>query len=70
MTLNIGPLSLDSLLTRVHKMLLPSVKPGVAFCKSIITGGKDWVLGDMHRFQQILTNVVTNAIKVTSMFCS
>jgi CheY-like chemotaxis protein len=30
------------------------------------TGDKDWVLGDSHRMQQILTNVITNAIKYTA----
>lgn len=65
MTLNVGPISLPNLLDRVHKMLLPSVKPGVAFSKEICTSGKDWVLGDEHRIQQVLTNVITNAIKYT-----
>ena len=46
-------------------MLLPSVRPGVQFLKICKTKGKDWVLGDAHRIQQVMTNVVTNAIKYT-----
>lgn len=65
MALKLVPMSLTALINGVHKMLLPSVKSGVAFIKHVDTGGRDWVLGDEHRFQQIFTNVVTNAIKYT-----
>jgi nitrogen-specific signal transduction histidine kinase/ActR/RegA family two-component response regulator len=66
MTLSRSPISLRKLLHGVHKMLLPSCRPGVQFlkvCKT--TRSNDWVLGDAHRIQQVMTNVVTNAIKYT-----
>ncbi|KAG7340030.1 PAS domain S-box containing protein [Nitzschia inconspicua] len=66
MQLNQVPISLRQILNNVHKMLEPSVRPGVEFRKVIdIPKGKSWVLGDSHRIQQVLTNVVTNAIKYT-----
>uniref|UniRef100_A0A7S1Z0V2 histidine kinase n=1 Tax=Ditylum brightwellii TaxID=49249 RepID=A0A7S1Z0V2_9STRA len=67
MTLNSTPISLEAILISVHKMLLPSVRPGVDFIKICKTGQKkNWVLGDSHRIQQVMTNVVTNAIKYTT----
>jgi CheY-like chemotaxis protein len=65
MTLNVVPISLEALIDGVHAMLLPSVRSGVEFTKSVHVGGRDWVLGDQHRIQQVLTNVVTNSIKYT-----
>lgn len=66
MTLTSTPISLNELLNSVHKMLLPSVRPGVEFICKCQSGRKDWVLGDSHRIQQVLTNVITNAIKYTT----
>jgi CheY-like chemotaxis protein len=41
------------------------VKPNVEFRTICATDGRDWVLGDSHRIQQVMTNVITNAIKYT-----
>ena len=67
MILNKQPLSLKALLERVFNMLLASVRPGVKMVIVCETGEKDWVLGDSHRIQQVLTNVITNAIKYTTV---
>jgi signal transduction histidine kinase len=61
MILKATPISLKELMQSVHKMLMPSVRPGVAFINASITEGPDWAVGDSHRMQQVLTNVVTNA---------
>jgi len=66
MKLNSMPISLTSMLDGVYKMLLPSVRPNVKLSIDSRIGNKIWVLGDSHRIQQVLTNVVTNAIKYTT----
>jgi len=66
MTLSLAPIYLGDTLDRVYKMLLPSVRPGVSFRVQYKAGDKGWVLGDTHRIQQVMTNVVTNAIKYTT----
>ena len=65
MSLASRPISLTGTVENVYSMLLPSVKPGVEFKVFADTYGHDWVLGDEHRLQQVLTNVATNAIKYT-----
>lgn len=65
MKLTNAPMSLRALLSGVHGMLLPSIKPGVKFNAECHTAGRDWVIGDEHRMQQMLTNVITHAIKYT-----
>jgi signal transduction histidine kinase len=61
MILKSTPISLKDLMKSVHKMLKPSVRPAVTFINESITEGPEWALGDSHRMQQVLTNVVTNA---------
>jgi signal transduction histidine kinase len=61
MILKSTPISLTELMQSVHKMLTPSVRPGVDFINASITEGPHWAMGDSHRMQQVLTNVVTNA---------
>ena len=61
MVLQSAPISLKGLMKSVHMMLKPSVRSGVAFIDESLCNGPEWALGDAHRMQQVLTNVVTNA---------
>jgi CheY-like chemotaxis protein/nitrogen-specific signal transduction histidine kinase len=64
-TLASAPMSLRALLSEIHKVLLPSVKPGVLFKVVCHITERDWVFGDSRRLRQILFNVTANAIKYT-----
>lgn len=66
MRIRAKPLSLSNLLDNTHTMMKFSVRPGVKFSTvKHLPPSKTWVLGDEHRIQQVLTNVITNAIKYT-----
>lgn len=67
MALHPNPLDLKGLLSDVHAMLLPSVRAGVEFrCVVDMENTSNWVLGDAHRLQQVLTSVTTHAINYTT----
>ncbi|KAG7347634.1 hybrid sensor and regulator fused protein [Nitzschia inconspicua] len=60
------PISLNELIVGIHQMMLPLVKPNVEFkLENNVPKSLDYVLGDLHRLQQVLANVITNAIKYT-----
>ena len=75
MVLHPHPASLHEILTDVRAMLEPSVRPGVEFRTEFHTNridpqtnrveNYDYVYCDVHRFRQVMANVVTNAIKYT-----
>jgi len=67
LTLQNDPLSLEELVQGVHQMLSSSVNDKIAFTVDYQVNDKapHYVLGDLHRIQQVLTNVTTNAIKYT-----
>jgi len=66
MEIRYTPLSLSELLESVFQMMLPLVKSNVELkLENNVPKERDWVLGDSHRIQQVLTNMVTNSIKYT-----
>jgi signal transduction histidine kinase len=66
LVLKSNPLSLSGLVNNTICMALPSVRPNVALrAVSRTSAENDWVSGDIERIQQILINIVSNAIKYT-----
>jgi signal transduction histidine kinase/CheY-like chemotaxis protein len=59
------PLSLSKLAHNIYAMTLPTMKPNVKLLEEIETEGRDWVIGDIHRLEQIMYNLVSNGIKYT-----
>jgi len=60
MLLTNSRMSLSELVQDVRQMLYPSLRTGVEFTATADSSGRDWVLGDRHRIQQALTNIVTS----------
>jgi len=69
MELHYSPFNLQEAVAQVYRMFLPSVKSNVEFTVlAPSTEGstcQNVVLGDPHRFEQVLMNIVSNAIKYT-----
>ena len=59
------PFSLTKLVANIHAMTLPTVKTNVELIQIVETENRDWVLGDIHRLEQIMYNLVSNSIKYT-----
>ena len=67
MTVLNNPFSLKTLIDEVHKMMMPAVVSDVEWLADVksIPKEKEWVFGDAKHIQQILTNLISNAIKHT-----
>ena len=65
LVLHSDALSLRQVVKDVRKMTRPTIRPNVDFFIQHDVGDKDCVLGDVSRINQILTNIVSNAVKYT-----
>ena len=66
MEIRSSAISLSELVDGVYTMMLPLVKSSVHLkVEKNFDKCRDWVLGDKHRIQQILINMVTNSVKYT-----
>jgi signal transduction histidine kinase len=63
MLLDAEPLSIAQVLEDTKQMALPTVRPNVEL--RIVADSQDWVLGDKLRIQQVINNILSNAIKHT-----
>jgi signal transduction histidine kinase/CheY-like chemotaxis protein len=61
--LDAEPLSIAQVLEDTKRMALPTVRPNVEL--RIVAESRDWVLGDTLRIQQVINNILSNAIKHT-----
>lgn len=66
-TLHRMPVNLLTVVKELHRMFLPSVHPNVQFVFKSKIGKREpkWCTGDLHRIQQVFTNVISNALKYT-----
>ncbi len=63
--LEIRPFSLETQLNNIRKLLAPSFEAkGLAFTINNLSR-RNWVLGDSTRINQVLLNMLTNAVKFT-----
>ena len=67
MEFRLAPVSLVKLLENAHQMMKAGVRNGVDFLidTSKLSASRTWVNADAHRIQQVLSNVLSNAIKYT-----
>ena len=65
LVLHSDPFSLQQIVKDVRKMARPTLRPDVDFFIEHNVGENDCVLGDVSRINQILTNIVSNAVKYT-----
>jgi signal transduction histidine kinase len=66
MSVRTHPVKLTSLVDETRRMMMASIRPGVELLTDKqVPKGRNWVLADKHRIQQVLTNMLSNAVKYT-----